>query len=416
MRIKKFTGATLKEATDFMKNDLGAEAIILNTRKVPKGGLLNFLAKEEFEITAAIDEQAASSSNSSKGFAKQFALAGGVQQPAERRNENTLASLQRVAEQFEHRVKDKSTTKNEAQSMNDIAGYHDLRGEMESLRAIVEEVAVHLKYSRMPTLPEHLKQAYATLVEQDVDEQLAAELTQRVYRKLGEDHLSNKIEVEKCLLSEMSLIFKAVQGDVSTKAAKIIALVGPTGVGKTTTIAKLAAIHKLIHKQNVALISADTYRIGAIEQLRTFAAIADIPMEVVYKPADMKAALATFEDKDVVFIDTVGRSQRVKKEIAELAKFVSAAHPHEVHLVLSASTSNRALGEVVENFRCVAPNRIIFTKLDEAVAFGQMLNVAHNYDLPISYITAGQNVPDDIKMASNVHLAHMVYTGEITNA
>jgi flagellar biosynthesis protein FlhF len=276
----------------------------------------------------------------------------------------------------------------------------------------MHEVAAHLKYSKMPTLPEHLKHAYASLVEQEVDEVVAAELTQRVYRTLGEDHLNNKESVDDCLLNEIALMFPLVPADTITKRPKVVALVGPTGVGKTTTIAKLATVSKLVNRQDVALISADTYRIGAIEQLRTFAAIADIPMEVVYKPSEMKTALAKFREKDIVFIDTVGRSQRVKKEITELARFVNAANPQEVHLVLSASSSTRVVREVIANFRPTAPNRVIFSKLDEAVTFGQLLNIAQSTGLPVSFLTTGQSVPDDISVADNMQVAKMVYTGE----
>ena len=138
-------------------------------------------------------------------------------------------------------------------------------------------------------------------------------------------------------------------------------------------------------------------------------------MEVVYEPQEMKGALAKFRNKDVIFIDTVGRSQRVRKEIEELAAFVSAANPQEVHLVLSAATSGRALNDVIANFRTVMPNRILFSKLDEAVTYGQLLNIAHSCMLPISYITTGQNVPEDITVASNMQLADLVYTGEFTN-
>ncbi|MBX2989612.1 MAG: flagellar biosynthesis protein FlhF [Bacteroidetes bacterium] len=412
MQIKKFTGTTLKAATDVMRSELGENAIILNTRTVPKGGVLNFLRKDEFEITAAIDEEVAADSD----FPRHLARAGvSPTSPEIHGGENTFASLQKVARQFEHRTRERHPGRTGSQSANGLAEYHDLKGEVEQLRSVVEEIAIHLKYSKMPTLPEHLKSAYTKLVGQDVNEHIVSELVQGAYRSLGEDRLGNKKDVEQHLLRTLSGMFKTLPSPSSSKKPRIIALVGPTGVGKTTTVAKLAAIHKLIHKQNVALISADTYRIGAIEQLRTFAAIADIPMEVVYKPAEMKSALSSFKGKDVVLIDTVGRSQRMKREINELAKFVGAANPHEVHLVLNSSTQSRALEEILERFKVVTPNRVIFSKLDEAVTFGQMVNIAHRSGIPISYITTGQSVPDDIKVASNVHLAQMVYTGELTN-
>lgn len=412
MRIKKFTGATLKEATDMMKSELGAEAIILSTRKVARGGVLNFLGREEFEITAAIDDQVVVA-QTSREFEEALTEAKGAATVAASA-QSTLESLQQVARHFEERAKKKLGS--EPASVVETAPYRELRDEVESLRSIVQEVAVHLKHARMPALPEHLKNAYITLVAHGVDEQLAAELTQRVYRSLGEDLLESKHLVEQSVVKEMASLFKiAPEADITHKP-KVVALVGPTGVGKTTTIAKLAAIQKLMKGKNVALITADTYRIGAIEQLRMFAAIANIPMQVVYEPSEMRTALARLGERDVVFLDTVGRSQRVAKEISEVADFVCAANPHEVHLVISASADDRVIKEAVENFRAVSPNRMIFSKLDEAVAYGQLVNVAHQSGLPVSYVTTGQNVPDDIVLANNMQLAGMVFTGEMTNA
>lgn len=410
MRIKKFMGATLKEATTMMKEELGDEAVVLNTRKVHKGGVLNFLGKEEYEITAAIDDEAVTA-NLGKKFAHELSRAGGGQRNHSAHTD-TVVALQDIANKFGSRRKETRTLGAPA-SLSEIASYQELRDEVEGIKSLMQEVAMHIKYSKMPTLPELLKSVYATLVKHDVDEPLAAELVQRVYRTLGEDLLENKQKVEECLMKEIASCFVPLPQDVHATKVKVIALVGPTGVGKTTTIAKLAAIHKLVHKQRIGLISADTYRIGAIEQLRTFAAIADIPMEVVYKPGEMKAAMAKFSDRDVVFVDTVGRSPRVKKEISELAKFAGASNPHEVHLVLSATTGRRALDEILESFRVASPNRMIISKVDEAATFGQVLNIAHSSRLPIAYLTTGQSVPDDITMANNVQLAKMIYTGEL---
>lgn len=412
MRIKKFTGSTLKEATESMKSELGPDAIILNTRKVTRGGVLNFLGKEEFEITAAIDDEVAASSRTRSVFESALADA---RQSAASSAETTLESLQKVARHFEERAKKKLAA--EQSLPTDAALYHELKAEVESLRSIVQEVAVHLKHTRMPSLPEHLKTAYLTLVAQGVDEQLAATLTQSVYRSLGEDLLDSKHLIEQALVKEIASMFAiAPETDASARKPKVVALVGPTGVGKTTTIAKLAAIHKLMKRLDVALISADTYRIGAIEQLRMFAAIANIPMQVVYEPVDMRTALARLGERDVVFVDTVGRSQRVTKEIQDIADIVDAARPQEVHLVLSAPTDVRVMLETVENFRPAAPNRIIFSKLDEAAAYGQLLNVAHQCSLPVSYVTTGQSVPEDISLANNMQLARLVYTGELVHA
>jgi flagellar biosynthesis protein FlhF len=195
-----------------------------------------------------------------------------------------------------------------------------------------------------------------------------------------------------------------------------VVLVGPTGVGKTTTIAKLAAIHKLLHKKSVGLISTDTYRIGAIEQLKTFAAIADIPMEVVYKPAELPGALRRFHGRDLVLVDTVGRSHRSKKEIAELGKYIDALNPDETHLVLSASTAPKAINDMVERFKVLKPNRLLFTKLDEAASLGPLLNVLSRQQLSVGYVTTGQRVPDDILAVEPAHLASMIYSGATAHA
>lgn len=191
---------------------------------------------------------------------------------------------------------------------------------------------------------------------------------------------------------------------------------GRQGWGKTTTIAKLAAIGKLVEHKNIALLSADTYRIGAIEQLKTFAAIADIPMEVVYKQSEIAPALARFRGKDTIFIDTVGRSQRGKKDLADLQKFLTAAQPDEVHLVLSASTNAITMADVIERFGLLKPNRLIFSKLDEAAALGSLVSVLRRHTIPISYVTVGQGVPDDIMAADPRKIATMVYSGAIVNA
>jgi flagellar biosynthesis protein FlhF len=328
-----------------------------------------------------------------------------------------VASLQVVAARFEPRLKSKQAEKPEVAVALDAGEVQQLKSEVEDLRILLGEVATQLKYSRMPSLPEHLKEAYAKLVNQDVDEGLASEIVQSIYAKFTEEQLSVGAEVERTLLKSMEGILKTDEmSKPGRRTSKVIALVGPTGVGKTTTVAKLAAIAKLIKQKDVALISADTYRIGAIQQLRSFAAIANIPMEVVYEPADMEAALLRFNDKDIIFVDTVGRSQRDEKELSDLTSFVHAAMPDEVHLVLSVSTDQRTLCDVIDRFKVMSPDYLLFTKLDEAVSFGSVLNTAKKFGLAISYITTGQNVPDDIRQARSTDLASLVYTGVLPNA
>jgi len=419
----------MKEATEKMKHDLGTEAIILNTRKVANGKLFNFLGKDMLEVTAAVDDQPAPRKHGDEYRRNDAAFNQLVQSAGAGKNGgaapvDTFEGLKNVAQHFSQKDPglsgEKCTEKSDAPRLSmsaERADYHQLRTEVEEMKETLEAIAEHFKYTRMPALPQHLQHAYMALVQNDVDEQLAADLVQTVYGKLDESQLNNKQTTDKSLLAEIAGLLQTAQPTRDKpKRQRIITLVGPTGVGKTTTIAKLAAISKLVHRLDVGLISADTYRIGAIEQLRTFASIADIPMEVVYKPGEINAALKRFRNKDVIYVDTVGRNQRMKRELSELKHFVQAIEPDEIHLVVNASTNKRTMVDVVERFNILKPNRIILSKVDEAVALGSMLNVVLHTHLPISFITTGQAVPDDIQLADSERLARMIYPGTIAHA
>ncbi len=412
MRIKKFVGASMKEVTDQMRAELGPDAIILNSRRVNSGSMLNFLGKEMLEVTAAVDEQSGARANPvSPDFGQLLREQTGTTVT----EQNTLRELSQVAQRFEKRA-EKAVAAHRGIVPND-ADVQVLRSEMEEMRSVLATIADQMKYSRMPSLPAHLQESYVALVQNGVDERLAADLVQSIYGRMGESQLANRVASEKALLAALAGLIRTAS-PVTARGRKrtVIALVGPTGVGKTTTIAKLAAIHKLIHHEEVGLISADTYRIGAIEQLRTFAGIADIPMEVAYTPADVTAALKTFRRKDVVFIDTVGRSQRAKKELNELKRFIDAASPDETSLVLNAGASVPLLKDTVDRFRVLKPTQIIFSKLDETLTPGAMVSVARHSKLPIAYVTTGQTVPDDIAAADAAKLASIIFHGAVAHA
>jgi flagellar biosynthesis protein FlhF len=416
MRIKKYVARSLKEATEQMKRELGPNAFILNSRKVHRGGALSFLGKDMFEVTAALDEGVKGKTNSyaRPGNAVPFErYIGDATEPASK--QDPVADLRQIAAQFEQR--NRGDREHPEKKMRDAAEFTELRSELADVKGTLRDIADQLKYSRMPSLPDYLRLAYQTLVESDVDQELAADLVQSVYSRLTPEQLGNKQTTETALLAAMAaLIRRPEEHKARGNKARVIALVGPTGVGKTTTVAKLAAISKLINQMDVALISADTYRIGAIEQLRTFAAIADIPMEVAYTPAELAPALRKFRDKDIVFMDTVGRSQKSKKELTDLSRFLAAAAPDEIHLVLSASTSVRTANDIVRQFKVLKPNRVLFSKLDEAATLGPLLTVANANDLPVSYVTTGQTVPDDILSVDPRRMASMIFTGEIGHA
>jgi flagellar biosynthesis protein FlhF len=189
---------------------------------------------------------------------------------------------------------------------------------------------------------------------------------------------------------------------------RVVALVGPTGVGKTTTVAKLAANFKLAHGFRPGLVTVDTYRIAAVEQLRTYAEIISLPLAVANAPGEMRRAMDELGDVDLVLIDTAGRSPRDEVKIRELADFLAEARPDEVHLVLSAVAGERSLRAAVERFSVVRADRLILTKLDEADGLGGVLAVLGQADRPVSYLTTGQAVPDDIEPADRSRLARLI--------
>ena len=180
----------------------------------------------------------------------------------------------------------------------------------------------------------------------------------------------------------------------------VVALVGPTGVGKTTTIAKLAANFALFEGKSVGLITIDTYRIAAVEQLKTYSEIINLPIEVVYTAADLKRAFQKLSDKQLILIDTAGRSQKNKQQIRELKHFFNGRPLNETHLVLSANTKLEDLLETADSFKELGVNRLIFTKLDETNSLSNVIEVAERLRIPLSYVTTGQSVPEDIEVAT----------------
>ncbi len=414
MRIKKYTAATLQEAAAQMKKELGPDAIILGTRRVESGGVMNFLNKQLLEITAAVDDHPAQSSKAKQ--AKGFTPSANENYSHKLSPKNGAAVVNEL-ETMTKRFSDLQTKEEPAVKKNFAAENSSLLQDMEEVKSTLNEIVQHIKYSKMPAMPPALQNGYQHLIENDVDENLAADIAQSVYTKLDERELHNMLTVENEILHTITSFIKTQKTEeAKSNKQKIIALVGPTGVGKTTTIAKLAAIKKLKDYKSIGLITADTYRIGAIEQLRTFASIASIQMEVVYRPSEMAEAVRKLKNRDVIFIDTVGRSQRAKKDLLELKRFIDAADPDEIHLVLNTTMSRKVLLDVVERFSIMKTNYLLFSKVDEALSLGNILSIAKKTELPISYVTTGQAVPDDILTAEPLKIAHLIYPGVAAHA
>jgi len=265
----------------------------------------------------------------------------------------------------------------------------------------------------VPDLPATLIPAYAELIEADVSEGLARRLIQHVIECLEPDQVDDQALIRTILLDAIEQcipIGPPVAAVAGTR--RVVALVGPTGVGKTTTVAKLAANFKLAQGVRVGLVTVDTYRIAAIEQLRTYAEIIDLPLAVVNDPIEMPRAINDLGAVDLVFIDTAGRSPRDEVKIRELADFLLQARPDEVHLVLSAAAGERSLRAAAERFGHVQVDRLILSKLDEADTLGGCLGLLASSGRPLSYVTTGQAVPDDIEGADRKRLARTILRPE----
>jgi flagellar biosynthesis protein FlhF len=377
MATKTYRAASMREALERVRRDLGGSAVILGTRELRRRRWLGLgRAREWIEVTAA-DPNAADEPERPRKGSVRF-------DPAEAAA--PVAALQaQVGEQ------------------------------LGKLHAMVADLTRAGRIEHwLPEWPTELVPTYAALVEADVPETLARRLVRHVAERLEPDE-AHRPDAVRAALRE------AVEGCLSIAppiaalpgARRIVALVGPTGVGKTTTVAKLAATFKLVHGLRLGLVTVDTYRIAAVEQLRTYAEIIDLPLAVANEPRAMGAALEGLGDVDLILIDTAGRSPRDEVRIRELAEFLAEARPDEVHLVLSATTGERSLRAAVERFAAARADRLILTKLDEADGLGGSLAAIGQANLPVSYITTGQSVPDDIEPADRRRLARLILGDDV---
>lgn len=390
MIIKKFQASTEQEAIMMAKEEMGSNAVVLNIKTTKQRGLKKLFKKDIVEITAALEEKQTTSSipTSKINIAVSNDILEEEKQPtAIEEKLNTLQSM------LESRMKemdvDSSKTK---EQQND------------------KEIKKNVNFS-------FLQLIYNQILENEVDEKYANQI-------IGE--IESSIKKESNLDSILSGIYQKIILKLGTPheitlnegETKIVFFVGPTGVGKTTTIAKIASNFKLEKKAKVAMITSDTYRIAAVEQLRTYANILDIPLQVVYTIEELNSALEQFKDYDLVLVDTAGRSHKNKEQCREMLHLINDCEilegmKREIYLVLSAATKYKDLLNIVDVYSNLEKYNIIFTKLDETSALGNILNIRLNTLADLSYVTSGQTVPDDISLLDAQKLAkHLLGGGE----
>ena len=273
------------------------------------------------------------------------------------------------------------------------------------------------KAEASPVYGDSLANAYATLVGQELSRELADGVVEEISKSLPAELLRDPEVVRGAILDRLAALVPTSESTSTPQPVDgrpwTIAFVGPTGVGKTTTLAKVASTIALRQDKRVGLVTADTYRVAAVEQLRTYADILSIPLAIAQGPAEMAAALETLSDCDVVLVDTPGRSQNDSDRLVELRTIIDQANPHEVHLVLSSTASERVLLREAEAFADLRPDRIVLTKLDEAVSFGMLVSVVRKIGRRLSWVTTGQEVPSDIEQATGQRIANMMLGGSV---
>ena len=412
MNLRTFSAPTFAQAMALVKSEMGGDAVILHTRTVQKRRWMGLRKNEIVEITAgsglnvpsrpvrrpATSTAAGTQANKLRGTRD---AGGGV---VARGGAGARPVAQAAQQASSQPGKDLLDTPAAGRAM-----MMSISSEVRELRGVLEDLVKRTKREAAPQVPEDLFEHYTHLIQNQVAEELATDLVRQLqlYRP---EQLQQGGFVREKLTEQVERMLPTccpIQRKKET-GSHIVALIGPTGVGKTTTLAKLAANLKIREGRRVGLITIDTYRIAAIDQLRRYAELIQSPLKVVNSPEDLRDAVDAMSNCEFILIDTAGRSPTDTMKLNELKGFLDAVNPDEVHLVLSSTASQVCIERAIDRFGQVRVDKIIFTKLDEAVHVGVVLNVVRKVNKALSYVTTGQNVPDDIEVGKGSRLAQML--------
>jgi flagellar biosynthesis protein FlhF len=427
MNIRTYQAVDMKMALSKVKTDLGQNAVILSTKTIKKGnGSFGMFARPLIEVTAALDEGISGKQEQHAGYERKNGNGNGrrsanlkrkYEENEKYRIDNAgsimdaidpiLAEIAELKELIGANVDAGAIGRTELKRAMTLS---DDIGNMKSMFGIMVEDSELQKGMNLET---NYLLCYRTLIDRGMDAQYALRLVQKVKESVPGgreiDLATIKIEIMKEVEESVFV------GDPITPVAagpRVAALVGPTGVGKTTTIAKIAADLTLEGKR-VGLITVDTFRIAAVEQLKIYAGILNIPLEVALTPDELATAISNFAAKDIILIDTAGRSQRDMEKLDELSMFLTSNDLIENYLVLSASADSAGLDETVRNFGTVPLTGLIFTKMDETLKPGVIVSQNFKTGLPVVYLTNGQKVPEDIEKATPGRLANALFCREV---
>lgn len=390
MIIKKFQAETEKEAILMAKEELGKDAIVTNIKTIKPKGIYKFFRPSKVEITAAVDDTVNYEEDSLlSSFQKLI-------------NEN---QSNKQTETRKEKVIEKQLDKDENLFVDVKSTYSsEIEKRLDNLQNLIEKQIKPTQENANPSIEEdksneneYIKLIYKQMLINEVDEKYANQIINEI-----EATLQKGASVDTVLTSiYQKIVLKLGQPEtieLGEKKTKFVFFIGPTGVGKTTTIAKIASGFKMNKNTKMALVTSDTYRIAAVEQLRIYANILGVPLKVIYSAEEMSQTKEEFEDYDIVLIDTAGRSHKNTEQKDDLEALLGTVDDSmkEIYLVLSATTKYKDLVRITETYSTIANYRIIFTKLDETICVGNILNVKMMTGSPLSYVAWGQNVPNDI--------------------
>jgi flagellar biosynthesis protein FlhF len=461
--VRTFRAATMREALDLVRDELGADAVILHTRQVERRRFLPWRKPlEEVEITASLTldvaprearkpkkqqsapatPKPAASSPVTKTSGRsavgsrldltseptesledllarsaaiaRFAPSRSLDAPR-RRPQAEPADSTELRRPFEAEAPSARVNRFTGRQMNPTGTAEEtdptaaLSRRLDSIQQMLHDLGRAKQVPRHDQVPAELFQVFTELIDAEVEDDVARDLIYKLKRTASPAQLVDA-NAARALLAALVESEIRCREPIAAKSGRrrVIALVGATGVGKTTTIAKLAANFRLRTGIKLGLVTVDTYRVAAVEQLRTYAEIIDLPMKVVTNPLEMRRALDELAGLDLVLIDTAGRSPKDELQIQELKSLLAEAHVDEVHLVLSMTSSRQSLEAAAAKFKAAGTTAVILTKLDEASGMGAVLSLARQVDLPISYLTNGQAVPDDIEPAHPRRIARLI--------
>lgn len=444
MKIRRYTCKDMQEALIKVKMDLGSEAVIMNSKKVRPKGFLGLFKKPLIEVVAAIDDDYVRPGRSNFNQRQAPSYGAYHPQPAPEKHipvpETVAGSTPVQSERYTKGESADVLAENPAQTKENRK-ISELEDKVKNMESMLDKIYQVVQSNKVPELTEvtdvttkeaeehaavkktaeenieieevkndrgesftaleenPLLELRNTLFEKDVEPKLIEKILEKIRERGGQSLKKEEVFQLAAKVLTVSLGEPEPIKLIEEKKPQVAIFLGPTGVGKTTTMAKIAADFTFRHKK-VGLITADTYRIAAVEQLKTYAEILNLKVTVVYSPGEVKEAIESLRDNDLILIDTAGRSHKNKKHFDELKALVSAANADETYLVISSNISRIAVREILEYYAFIKNYKLLFTKLDESPAAGVILNARYMTGKPLSYTTAGQSVPDDLDIAN----------------